>query len=197
MNHIWKCETSGIPDDLFIRGSVPMTKEEIRVISINKLRIYKNSVIADIGSGTGSISIEAAIKAKDGIVYSIEKNIEAIELIHKNIEKFKAYNIKVIQGVAPNALNDIDCVDRVFIGGSGGNLKEIFSWCNKKLIDNGRIVMNFITIENLSAALEELKRYKYKNIEVVNMMIAKNKNIGNLTMMKSENPIYIVSADKR
>ncbi|RKD30598.1 precorrin-6Y C5,15-methyltransferase (decarboxylating) subunit CbiT [Thermohalobacter berrensis] len=185
-----------IPDSEFIRGNVPMTKEEVRALTIGKLRIRPKDIILDIGAGTGSISIEAALFAKEGIIYSIERKQEGIKLIEKNIKLFNIKNIKLIKGIAPNDLGNVPMVDKVFIGGSGGKIKEIFDWVDDNLKSHGRLVINVITIENLYKALEQIKRRKYKNIEVVQIAVSKGENIGNLTMMKGQNPVYIISADK-
>ncbi|MCG8482072.1 MAG: precorrin-6Y C5,15-methyltransferase (decarboxylating) subunit CbiT [Clostridia bacterium] len=187
-----------ISDDHFIRGNIPMTKEEIRSIALGKLRIQKHHIVVDIGAGTGSVSIEAGFRAKNGNVYAIERKKEGIELIKKNIERFNIKNITVIEGTAPRAFDGVgDFVDRIFIGGSGGRLEDIITKSHKLLVNHGRMVMNFITIENLHTALDVLRGLNYNDIDVVHVNISKNKKIdASLTMMQAENPIYIVSTEK-
>ncbi len=189
--------TAGIPDSLFKRGKVPMTKEEVRVITISKLRLRNTDIVADIGAGTGSISIESALVANKGKVYAVEKNEEGIQLINENISIFGVNNIDVIEGVAPEVLFQIGKVDKVILGGTGGNIIGIFEWVTHNLKPRGRIVVNAITIENLYKSLELMKSGEFDNIEVTSVSIAKGKAIGSLTMMESQNQIYIVSADKR
>ena len=94
----------GLPDGEFMRGDVPMTKEEVRSISLSKLRLAKDSVVYDVGAGTGSVAVEAALRVTDGIVYAVEKKEEAIELIEKNQKKMKADNLVIVKGEAPDEM---------------------------------------------------------------------------------------------
>lgn len=197
MKDKWKYKTPGIPDEMFIRGKVPMTKEEVRSITIGKLRINDSDTIVDIGAGTGSISIEAALQAINGHIYSVERNEEAVQLIIKNKAKFEVENIQVIEGIAPNALEAIPTVDKAIIGGSGGNLNGIFQWLDASLKQNGRAVVNAITIETVYKSLDNFKNRNYDDIEVVHVSIARSRGIANMTMMVAQNPVYIISATKR
>jgi len=115
----------GIPDAEFIRGNVPMTKEEVRAASISKLRLEKDSVVYDIGSGTGSVSVEIARLSKGIKVFAVDSNPEAAELTKKNLEKFALKNAEVVQGEAPFALESLPFPTRAFIGGSDGKIMEI------------------------------------------------------------------------
>ena len=99
-----KKQTFGIEDDMFIRGKVPMTKSEIRVITLSKLQLYEDSIVLDVGAGTGSISIECALMVPNGKVYAVEANSEGIDLIYKNMEKFQVNNLLPIHGMAPDAM---------------------------------------------------------------------------------------------
>ncbi|MGF7057496.1 precorrin-6Y C5,15-methyltransferase (decarboxylating) subunit CbiT [Brassicibacter mesophilus] len=197
MENKWRHKTPGIPDEMFIRGMVPMTKEEVRSITIGKLRINNNDIIVDIGAGTGSISIEAALQAFNGKIYAVERNEEAVQLIIKNKAKFEVKNIQIIEGVAPSALEVVPTVDKAIIGGSGGNLNGIFDWLDMNLKQNGRAIINAITIETVYKSLDNLKSRNYDDIEVVHVAISKSRSIANLTMMEAQNPIYIISATKR
>ena len=183
----------GIPDEEFIRGKVPMTKEEVRAVTLAKLQLSDNSIILDIGAGTGSISIECAMFAPLGKVYAVEVNPEGILLIHKNIKKFNAANIEVIEGMAPLCLEGIKQVDRIMIGGSKGNIKEIIQWAKTHLIKDGIIAANFISLENTVDFIKTLREQGYK-YEVTQIFIAKGKTINELTMMQASNPIFIVKA---
>lgn len=117
--------THGIPDEAFIRGKVPMTKEEVRGISLSKLQLTRNSIVYDVGAGTGSVSVEMAMQAVEGRVYAIEKKPEAVELLYKNKEKFAADNLEIVEGLAPEACVDLPVPTHAFIGGSSGNMKDI------------------------------------------------------------------------
>jgi precorrin-6y C5,15-methyltransferase (decarboxylating) CbiE subunit/precorrin-6Y C5,15-methyltransferase (decarboxylating) CbiT subunit len=191
----WDYKTPGIPDDLFIRGEVPMTKEEVRAVVISKLRLQQDHLLYDIGAGSGSISVEAALQSKAGTIYAVEKKAEAAALIKKNIEKFKLSNVKLIQEEAPAGLDKLPAPDRIFIGGSGGNLKEIISFADKKLKKEGRIVITAVTLNTLSRAADLLEEYDYQ-LDISNIAVTKTKKIKQYQMFKALNPVYIISAQK-
>ena len=119
----WLRQVPGIPDTEFLRGKVPMTKEEVRVVTLAKGKIFPEAIIYDIGAGTGSLSIEASFLAKDGQVWALERNPEAIELIKKNKEKFQVNNLEILAKEAPEGLRELPSADVIFIGGSGGHLR--------------------------------------------------------------------------
>lgn len=186
--------STGIPDDMFVRGKVPMTKSEVRAVSISKLRLKPGLRALDIGAGTGSVSIEMAhLECK---VIAIEKNPEGIELIEKNSRKFNLNSIEIIKGIAPQDISNKNGFDRVFIGGSGGNIKPIFEYLDTALNIDGVLVANTITIENTGKILEILQDFNYKDIEVVSMNISRSKKVGSVHLMMAENPINIISAVK-
>lgn len=177
----------GISDEAFIRGKVPMTKQEIRSSIIAALKVNDDDVIYDIGAGTGSVGIEIATMNTSTKVYAIETNPEGIELIDKNREKFSAYNLKIVCGKAPLAMENLPAPDRAFIGGSKGNLKEIVELLRTKNPDV-KIVLSAIALETLNEAMEVLE-----DIDITSISIAKAKEIGKYHMMTGQNPIYIIS----
>jgi cobalt-precorrin-6B (C15)-methyltransferase len=185
----------GIPDSMFIRSSVPMTKEEVRVISVSKLRLEPASIVLDIGAGTGSVSIEIAKLIPDGMVYAVESEKKAVDLIKRNIKKFRIANIKVIKSIAP-VIPDSISFDRVFVGGSGGRLLEILQWIDKRLPDAGRIVVNAITLETLNTAKDFFNSPGY-NCDIVQVSIARCEKAGRSTMMRAENPVFVIAAEKK
>ncbi len=194
-NGIGKC-TIGIPDGEFIRGNVPMTKEEIRTISISKLRLKPNSVVFDIGAGTGSVSMECGLICSKGKVFAVECNPEGIDLIKRNKEKFNIENLFLIEGKAPEVLNNDIQPDRVFIGGTKGNMDNILKWAagfDKNII----VVINSITIESTYEAMESLEKNGFENIEIINISISKSMKAGNKHLMKAINPVYIITAEKQ
>ncbi|MBO4911502.1 MAG: precorrin-6A reductase [Butyrivibrio sp.] len=182
----------GIADDEFIRGKTPMTKEEIRAISIRKLGLSADSVLWDIGAGTGSVSIEAALLHPDINVYAIERNDEAVELIGKNKEKFGAENVVVIKGEAPEALDDLPTPTHAFIGGSGGNMKTIIELLKKKN-SNVRIVINCVTLETLTEVLSVIKEGKFAEPDIVQVSASRYRKVGDYHMADAINPVYIVT----
>jgi precorrin-6Y C5,15-methyltransferase (decarboxylating) CbiT subunit len=183
-----------IKDDEFIRGNCPMTKEETRILSIAKLELEEDSKVLDVGAGTGSISIQAAKICSKGKVIGIEKDEDALEVLYKNKEKFQTYNFEIIEGEAMEKLNEInESFDAVFIGGSGGNLREIINVSLEKLKPQGRIVLNFITIDNLYIALNTLKELGV-TAECNQIQVSRAK--GRTHMMVANNPIFIISGGK-
>ena len=135
----------GIDDEAFIRDKVPMTKQEIRILSLVKARIKPDAVIYDIGAGTGSLSIEAARLAPQGTVYALERNPAGVNLIRANAANFAVGNIKVIETEAPAGMEQLPAADTVLIGGSGSHLADILAVVTPKLKAEGRIVLNCIT----------------------------------------------------
>lgn len=187
-----RLETHGIKDEEFIRGKAPMTKEEVRTVSLSKLRLTEDSVCYDVGAGTGSLSIEMALRAHQGKVWAIEKKEDAVELIRQNKVKFAADNLEIIEGLAPEALTDLPAPTHAFIGGSSGNLKEIVQILIEKN-PQVRIVINCITLETVSEALETAKEFGLEENEIVQLSAARSKAIGRYHMMMGENPIYIIT----
>ncbi|MCI9217082.1 precorrin-6A reductase [Lachnospiraceae bacterium 42-17] len=182
----------GLPDSSFLRGNVPMTKEEVRCVCISKLRICKNSVIYDVGAGTGSVSVEAALKAPAGCVYAIEKNEEAAGLIRENSRRLGTDNLTVIKGEAPEIFRDLPVPDCVFIGGSGGCLRDILGAVIQKNF-RVRIVISAITLETLTEAAKICKSIKKKEEEILQLTVAKARLAGKYHMMTGQNPVYIIS----
>lgn len=184
--------THGIRDEEYLRDKVPMTKEEIRTVSLSKLRLQKDSVCYDIGAGTGSVSIEMAIRASMGRVYAIEQKPLAAELLEKNKYKFGAANLHIIEGTAPQAMEDLEMPTHAFIGGSSGNMEAILGLLLKKN-PGVRIVINCITLETVSETLQCIKALPVKETEILQLWVSKSKTLGNYHMMMGENPIYIIS----
>ena len=181
-------------NDEFIRGKVPITKEEVRAISLNKLNLKDAKTFIDVGAGTGSISIEAALTYDDLKVIAIERNDVAIDLINQNVEKFNLSNVEVMKAYAPIDL-DIKA-DGIFLGGTGNNLEEIIKWSKDLLVPGGRLVANFILIDNFYDTLDLLKKYKFVNLDVSQLSINKLEKLGSRDYFKPHNPIYIISCEK-
>lgn len=176
-------------DEDFIRGNIPMTKFNIRVLTIGYLGINQGDRLLDIGAGTGSISIEASLQGAK--VWAIEREEEGVQLIKENNDKF-ATDIDIVQGLAPEDLPDIK-FNKCFVGGSGGKLKEIFHYLEEHLEDKGVLCGNFITLNNLNEFLTLLKEQGYKDIETHLIQSAYMDKIG---LLKGQNPIYIVKGVK-
>ncbi len=178
-----------IKDEKFIRGSIPMTKFNIRVLNMAYLSIEEGDLLLDIGAGTGSVSVEAVLQGAK--VWAVEREKEGVELISKNKDKFQA-DITVIEGQAPEVLPDIK-FDKCFIGGSSGHLKGIFDYLQSNLRGKGILCANFITLNNLNEFLELLKLYDYEEVEV---QLIQASAIDKSGLLKGNNPIFIAKGVK-
>lgn len=181
----------GIDDSRFIRGSVPMTKSEIRSTVISKLNIGRNDVCWDVGCGTGSVSVEMALQCCDGKVYAIDKNEEAAELTKLNSVRFGCDNIEIICGTAPENLFDFPAPDKVFIGGSCGKIREILGIAYEKN-PKAETVITAVSLETLNEAIKAFSEFGTDNPEIVQLAVTRTKKIGNHTMLSAENPIFII-----
>lgn len=187
--------THGLPDDLFIRGDVPMTKQEVRAVSISKLQLQSTDIVYDIGAGTGSAAVEMALQVSEGMVYALERKSEALELIGKNKEKFRTANLMIIPAFAPDGLDDLPSPHKVFIGGHGGNLDKILDIIFDKNPDV-RVVINAITLETLSDAMNYFRHKTDMDVEIVNMTVSKSKKVGQNNLMLANNPINIITVQR-
>ena len=181
-----------VNDEEFLRGKAPMTKSEIRSLSVAKLQPAKDSVIYDVGAGTGSVSVEMALQAADGCVYAIERKEEACSLIEKNKRHFGTPNIEVVHGLAPEAMKALPTPTHAFIGGSAGNLKEIME-CLLEKNPKIRMVINTVTLETIGEVMDCLKTLPVTEEEILSVSIAKAKGLGPYHLMTGQNPVYIVT----
>ena len=195
---MWKFKTPGIPDGEFERAEkVPITKEEVRVVQISKARLKPGQIVYDIGCGSGSISIEAAFQIESsGKVLAVDYDENAIELTKNNIEKFGLTNILVIHGNAKEKIKELEEADTIFIGGTGGDTKEIVELCENKLKSGGRIVVGIILIETLYSVLQVLEKLQFKSVDITQVTISKSRKTSTGTMMLARNPVTIISATK-
>ena len=195
---MWNYKTPGIPDELFERTEkVPITKEEIRTIQISKARLKPGQTVYDIGCGSGSISIEAALQIESsGKVLAIDHDQNAVELTKKNMEKFGVSNISVIHGNAKEKILELDKADVIFIGGTGGDTKKIVELSENKLRRGGRIVIGIILIETLYSVLQVLDKLEFESVDITQITISKSRKTTTGTMMLARNPVTIISATK-
>lgn len=182
----------GLEDEEFLRGDVPMTKAEVRSVSLSRLRLGRGSIAYDVGAGTGSVAVEMAMQAWDGQVYAIERKPEAAALIRENKRKFGTDNLTVVEGMAPEALESLPAPTHVFVGGSCGNLRQIL----ETVLDKNpkvRIVINAIALETVGEAMECLKDLRLQDCRVSALSAARAKEVGRYHMMMGLNPVYIIS----
>ena len=186
----------GLADDLFMRSKVPMTKQEVRSVSMSKLMPKATDVIYDIGAGTGSCSVELALIAKQGKVWAFERNPVAVELLGKNKELFGLTNLDVIAGEALENIKAMPAPDCVFVGGSGGDLCEMLDVIYAKN-SKCRIVINAITVETLAQVAAYYKEHPDYSLEIVNVFVARSKKLGSYNLMMAQNPVYVMTALKK
>ena len=184
-----------IDDEKFLRGEVPMTKQEIRILTLAKARITSDAVVVDVGAGTGSITIEAALLACNGKIFAVERKPVAVELIRRNVEKFSVGNVEIISAQAPDGLENLPELDAAIIGGTGGNLEQILDVLDAKLKIGGRIVVNAITIQTVAKSLEYFKARSWQ-VDACQVQITRLKRVGKLDMNQALNPVWIVAAEK-
>ncbi len=182
--------THGIGDDAFLRAQVPMTKEEVREVSICKLHLHEGAIVYDIGSGSGSIAVEIAALSDNIQVYAIEKKKEALALIHKNKEKFRLSNIAILESDAPAGLVGLSAASHAFIGGSGGKMKEILKALYQKN-PAMRIVINAVTLETVCEIRDILCDFPIRNEELVQLQANRMHKMGRYHLPKAENPVWV------
>ncbi len=195
---MWKYKTPGIPDEEFERtDEVPITKEEVRVVQIAKGRLEPGYTVYDIGCGSGSVTVEAALQVESsGKVYAVDHDPKAIELTNKNLEKFGVSNVSVILANAKEKISELPEADAIFIGGTGGDTKDIVEMSQEKLKSGGRIVIGIILIETLFSVLQALDKLKFSSVDITQVTISKSRKTTTGTMMLARNPVTIISATK-
>lgn len=198
MKKRWDYTTPGIPDHYFLRDKVPMTKEEVRVLTLSKLRLKPHHHLVDIGAGTGSIAVEAALLLKEGRVTAVEKKAKGVELIGRNSRAFGLSNLHTIHGTAPEALETLTSADRIVIGGSSGRLPEILERCNALMVEDGVLVLNCLLLETLDSSMKILQELGFTSVDLFYLSCARGEPGpgGQGTMLKPLNPVFIISAGK-
>lgn len=199
--------TSGIDDEIFSRTKVPMTKNEVRVLSISRLELTKNAVVYDVGSGTGSVSIECARLSPDIFVFAIEQKEEAANLTKENAVRFGLSDqIVVINKKAPEGFEELPTPTHVFIGGSSGALSDILSAIQKKLIvkentkgktdkasKGVRVVINAVSLETIAQITKLIQTYPVKHVQLTQIQASRAHKLGSYNLMQAQNPVLIAS----
>ena len=186
--------TPGLPDELFQRSErIPMTKQEVRAAALAKLAVRPDDICWDIGAGTGSVSVELALQAKQ--VWAVERNAAALALAERNRVQFGAWNLCLKEGSAPDALKDLPTPDAVFVGGSGGKMEGILRavhHANPK----ARICVAAIALESLSAACTALEELGYE-IDVTQIAVSRSRSAAGLHLMTAQNPVWLITGNQR
>ena len=191
--------TWGLPDDAFeqrrpLKGQI--TKREVRAVSLYSLGLKPDGIVWDIGSGTGSVSVEASFIAQRGQVYAVERDADSIGLLQRNVDKYGCQNVQVIAGEAPSALGELPDPDSVFIGGSGGHLSEILNTVVQRLKPQGHLVVNLAVLERTHEVYHSLRELGWA-VEMVMVNAARGKEMpDNSVRFESLNPVFIVTASR-
>ena len=182
----------GMPDTAFIRGKAPMTSSEIRTLSLCRLGLTAKSVLWDVGAGTGSVSVEAALACPDSKVWSIECKKDALALLAENRAKYSLQNMSIIEGRAPEALIDLPVPTHVFIGGSGGEIGSILDFVLARN-SSAKVVVNCITSETLAALHDALDTLPIRDLQCVQVMVNREEILGTYHYLRAGNPVFIIS----
>jgi cobalt-precorrin-6B (C15)-methyltransferase len=187
----------GIPDDAFIRGTVPMTKQEIRIVALGLLDIHPGHKVLEIGSGTGAMTVEMARQAERGHVYSFDSNPEAITLSLQNAQRFECKNISLITGKMPEAANQLPPIsfDRLFIGGSGGFMKEILETLTPRLSPGGKLVITALLMETVTDSLRLMANLSFRHYDYRMVSVCRGKRMGQKHGLDALNPITIITGE--
>jgi len=185
----------GVDDDEFASFKKLFTRQEVRAVTLAKLKLQNDLVLWDIGAGSGSVSIEASNLIPNGKLFAIEKNPQYVTFLRQNLDKFCARNIKLIEAFAPDGLDDLPDPDRVFIGGAGGNLEEIVEQVDRRLKADGMIVINAVTLDTLTKSIEALEYHGYQ-VEVVCINVSRTRPLSEFKLFEAHTPVYIVTAWK-
>jgi cobalt-precorrin-6B (C15)-methyltransferase len=192
----WEFDTPGIPDELFERSEqVPITKEEVRALTISKLRLKKGFSAIDVGCGSGSLTVEICNQTRGGVVYAIDFDEKAVELTRLNLSRF-SFNAEVILSDAQDALPRLPQVNSIVVGGTWSNTRKIIEMGIAKLQENGRLVINTILIESAYEALTTIYSANLEEVDVTQVIISKSRKVTTGTMMLARNPVLIISATK-
>lgn len=185
----------GIDDEEYHTAKKLITKQEIRAITLAKLQLQNDLVMWDIGAGSGSVAIEAGNLMPNGKVFALEKNAQYVVFLRDNLKKFSARNVLLVEAFAPEGLDDLPDPDRVFIGGSGGMLEDIIDAVDRRLKPDGTIVLNAVTLDTLTKAVEFLEDHGY-TVDVACVNVAKTRGLTEYKMFEAHNPVYVISARK-
>jgi len=172
-----------------------ITKREVRAVSLAHLQLHRNAIVWDIGAGAGSVGMEAARLCPDGYIFAIEKNREDAAIIRQNQRQFKLTNYRLTEAKAPDGLESWPTPDAIFIGGSGGELEQLITISLNRLKSGGRLVMNFITLENMQTAITELKK-QHATWQLCQLQVSHNRPILAMQRLQAETPVWIISAKK-
>jgi cobalt-precorrin-6B (C15)-methyltransferase len=189
----------GLPDDLFVRGDAPMTKAEVRAVTMSFARLREDSRVLDIGAGTGSMTVEAALLCPRGKVVAVERDPAALGVLRRNLERFELANVAVVEGHAPDVFAEeaefaAASFDIVLVGGSGGKLARIIEESAGLLVQSGRIVCNTICLETTATVAASLRRPPWTGFSCSQVSVARGVPAGPLLRFEALNPVWVTTA---
>ena len=185
----------GMPEDAYAHEKGLITKAEVRAVAIARLRLFPHHVLWDLGGGSGSVSIEASLLVKDGMVICVEKRPERVEQIKRNIKQFQVTNVRVIHSHLPEGLKDLPRPDRIFIGGGGEDITGIIEMAGSYLRGGGTMVINTVLINRLEKITGVLKKMNFET-EIVHVQIGRGKEMSYGVRMEALNPVWIITGTK-
>lgn len=194
-NNLTQYPLIGVDDEEFASIKKLFTRQEVRAVTLAKLKLQNDLVVWDIGAGSGSISIEASNLLPNGKLFAVEKNSQYVQLLKQNLEKFCARNVKLVEAYAPEGLDELPDPDRVFVGGAGGNLEEIIEQVDRRLKSDGLIVINATTLDTLTKSIEALEYHGYQ-VEVVCVNVSRTRPLTEFKLFEAQDPVYIITAWK-
>ena len=195
VNRPWGLRDEDFEQRRPLRGQI--TKREIRAVSLYSLALRPDGVVWDIGAGTGSISVEAAMICSQGRVYAVERDVESIPLLEQNATLHSPGNVEIVAGAAPEVLEKLPDPDSVFIGGSGGNLNEILATVAGRLKTGGRVVANFATLERTNETYRWLQQQGFQvDVNLINAARSRPMPDGSMRL-EALNPVFVVSARRQ
>ena len=194
---LWQYKTPGIPDRLFERlPGIPLSKREVRVLIISSLKMKPDSVLWDIGAGTGTIPVEIGLLCPEGKIVAVERDEEVAKLIKRNCDRFGVENVEVIRGNAPKCLDKITPKPNVVCIEGGKPIKDILKQTWKYLAPEGHVVATVNSLENLYIISEGLSELQARNIEVVQSAVNRLETRGIHQTFAAVNPMFILSGEK-
>lgn len=189
----WTPPLGRLGDDDFIRSDVPMTKSEVRSAILDKLELTRGAVLWDIGAGTGSVSVSAALMCPECEIYAVDSDSRAAALAEENRKKFHCFNMRVLHGSGLDVINGLPAPTHVFIGGSGGELRAILA--RVAGIGSGvRVVVSAVSLRTLGEACAAMEGEGFSGFEAVQLAVSRSKALGDSRIMAAQNPVTVCSA---
>ncbi|MGD1907749.1 MAG: precorrin-6Y C5,15-methyltransferase subunit CbiT [Leptolyngbyaceae cyanobacterium] len=197
MAQLWPYASPGIPDALFEQlPGIPISKRELRLLIVGALRLMPDAVMWDVGAGTGTLVVEAALLCPQGQVVAVERDADVVNLIRKNCDRFEVKNVEVVEGVAPDCLTALSpSPDCILIEG-GRSLQDILKSAWQYLPAGGRVVVTTSTLQTLYSLSEAFSELRVRNVEIVQPAINRLETRGQQQVFRAINPTFILSGEK-